>query len=116
MKRKLYRIFVYISLVLINLFARINSPKICAFIISLNIRKIKIIKSNSKNPKKILVFPKSNGTEDIIESYKNRNSNIIFFLLPRPFLQKIFLCFFNKSNCRDYFTKLTKLEDIKKKN
>ncbi len=115
MKKNLYKIFVYVSLALINLFARVNSPKICAFIISLNIRKLKIIKSNSKNPKKILVFPKSNGTEDIIESFKNKKSNIIFFLLPRPFLQKIFLCFLNKSNCRDYFTKLTKLEDIEKK-
>ena len=115
MKKNLYKIFVYVSLALINLFARVNSPKICAFIISLNIRKLKIIKSNSKNPKKILVFPKSNGTEDIIESFKNKKSNIIFFLLPRPFLQKIFLCFLNKSNCREYFTKLTKLEDIEKK-
>ena len=72
MKRKLYRIIVYVSLALINLFARINSPKICAFIISLNIRKLKIIKSNSKNPKKILVFPKSNGTEDIIGLLKTK--------------------------------------------
>ena len=116
MKRNLYRIFVYVSLALINLFARVNSPKICAFIISLNIRKLKIIKSHSKNPKKILVFPKSNGTEDIIESFKNKKSNITFFLLPRPFLQKIFLCFFNKNYCRDYFTRLTKLNDIEKKN
>ena len=116
MKRTLYRIFVYVSLALINLFARINLPKICAFIISLNIRKLKIVKSNSKNPKKILVFPKSNGTEDIIESFKNKKSNIIFFLLPRPFLQEIFLCFFDKNYCKDYFTKQTKLQDIKKKN
>jgi len=116
MKKKLYNFFVYISLALINLFVKINSPKICAFIISLNIRKLKIIKSNSKNPKKILIFPKSNGTEDIIESFKNKKSNIIFFLLPRPFLQKIFLCFFDRSYCQDYFTKLTKLKDIKKKN
>jgi hypothetical protein len=115
MKKKLYIFFVYISLALINLFVKINSPKICAFIISLNIRKLKIIKSNSKNLKKILIFPKSNGTEDIIESFKNKKSNIIFFLLPRPFLQKIFICFFDKSYCQDYFTKLTKLKDIKKK-
>ena len=94
MKKNLYKIFVYVSLALIDLFTRVNSPKICAFIISLNIRKLKIIKSNSENPKKILVFPKSNGTEDIIESYKNKKSNIIFFLLPRPFLQKIFFVFF----------------------
>jgi hypothetical protein len=116
MKKKLYNFFVYISLALINLFIKINSPKLCAFIILLNIRKLKIIKSNSKNPKKILIFPKSNGTEDIVESFKNKKSNIIFFLLPRPFLQKIFICFFDKSYCHDYFTKLTKLEDIKKKN
>ena len=115
MKRKLYIFIVYISLALINLFVKVNSPKICAFIISLNIRKLKLIKSYSKNTKKILIFPKSNGTEDIIESFKNKKSNIIFFLLPRPFLQKIFFCFFNKSYCQDYFTKLTKLKDIKKK-
>jgi len=72
MKRKLYIFFVYISLALINLFFKTNSSKICAFIISLNIRKLKIIKSNSKNPKKILIFPKSNGTEDVIESFKNK--------------------------------------------
>ena len=78
MKRKLYRIFVYVSLALINLFVKINSPKICALIIYLNIRKLKVIKSNTKNPKKVLVFPKSNGTEDIIESFKNKKSNIIF--------------------------------------
>ena len=116
MKRKLYRIFVYVSLALINLFVKINSPKICALIIYLNIRKLKVIKSNTKNPKKVLVFPKSNGTEDIIESFKNKKSNIIFFLLPRPFLQKIFLCFFDISYCYDYFTKFTQLKDIKKKN
>lgn len=116
MKRISYNFFVYISLVLINFFVKINSPKICGFIISLNIRKLKIIKSNTKNPKKILVFPKSNGTEDIIESFKNKKSDIIFFLLPRQFLQKIFLFFFNKSYCQDYFTKLTKLKDIEKKN
>ena len=115
MKRKLYRIIVYVSLALINFFVKINSPKICAFIISLNIRKLKIIKSNSKKPKKILIFPKSNGTEDIIESFKNKKSKIIFFLLPRPFLQKVFLCFFDKSYCQDYCTKLTKSKDIEKK-
>ena len=56
MKKNFYRIFVYVSLALIDLFTRINSPKICAFIISLNIRKLKIIKSNSENPKKNLSF------------------------------------------------------------
>ncbi|MDC1170491.1 hypothetical protein OAT35_03840, partial [Candidatus Pelagibacter sp.] len=52
----------------------------------------------------------------VIESFKNKKSNIIFFLLPRPFLQKIFLCYFNKKHCQDYCTKLTNLKDIKKKN
>ena len=115
MKKILYNFFVYISLNLINFFVKINSPRICAFIIALNIRKLRIIKSNSKNPRKVLIFPKSNGTEDIIESFIKKKSNLIFFLLPRPFLQKIFLCFFDRSYCRDYFTKLTKLKDIEKK-
>ena len=116
MKKKLYELFVYISLFLTNVSVKINSHKLCAFIIWLNVRKLKIIRSNSKNPKKILVFPKSNGTEDLIESFKNKKSNIIFFLLPRNFLKKIFSNFFDKSYETDYFTKLTKLKDINKKN
>ena len=116
MKKKIYNYFVNISLILINLSVKINSNKLCAFIIWLNVRRLKEIKSSSNNQKKILVFPKSNGTEDLIEAFKNKKTNLIFFLLPRPFIKEIYSHYFDEKHKKDYFTKLNKLEDIKKKN
>ena len=115
MKKKIYEYFVKISLILIDLAVKINSYKLCALIIWLNIRKLKIIKSSSSNQKKILVFPKSNGTEDLIETFKNKKTNFIFFVLPRPFIKGIYSHYFDEKYKKDYFTKLNNLEDIKKK-
>ncbi len=117
MKKKIYKYFVNLSLILVSLSVKINSYKLCAFVIWLNMRKLKSIKSSSNNKKKILIFAKSGGTEDLIESFKSKKTNFIFFLLPRSFLKKIYsnLNFGGKQQ-KDYFTKLTKMEDIKKKN
>jgi hypothetical protein len=105
-KQKLYSLTLIISFFLIELSLRINSYKITAFIIWLNIRKIKTIKCKSKNLKKVLVFPKTGGYEDLIESYRVQNkNNITFFILPRLFLKKIFSHHFININKQDYFTK-----------
>ena len=105
-KRRIYQIILTISFHLIKLSLMINSYKISAFIIWLNIRKIKLIKYKSKNLKKVLIFPKSGGYEDLIESYTVQNkNNIAFFILPRLFLIKIFSYFFRGINKQDYFTK-----------
>lgn len=105
-KKKIYQIILTISFHLIKLSLMINSYKISAFIIWLNIRKIRLIKYKSKNLKKVLIFPKSGGYEDLIESYTVQNkNNIAFFILPRLFLIKIFSYFFRGINKQDYFTK-----------
>ena len=116
MKKKIYEYFVKISLILINLTVKINSYKLCAILIWLNIRKLKIIKSSLKNQKKVLVFPKSNGTEDLIEAFRHKKTNFIFFVLPRSFIKEIYSHYFDEKHKKDYFTKLNNLEDIKKKN
>ena len=96
MKKKIYKYFVLISLILINLSVKIQSHKLCAIIILLNIRKSKEFRyKNIKTKRKVLVFPKSGGYEDLIESFNNENrNNIVFFLLPRNFLKKIFFFLF----------------------
>ncbi len=58
MKKKIYDYFVKISLILINLAVKIKSYKLCAFLIWLNIRKLKIIKSSSNKKKKFWFFLK----------------------------------------------------------
>ena len=116
-KKKIYEYYVYISLFLLSIAVSINSHKLSAFIILANIRRSKEVGSSLKLKKKILVFPKSGGYEDLIETYHNKkNNNIIFYLLPRIFLKKIFSYYFEKKFEKDYFTKLNNLEDIQKKN
>lgn len=97
---------------------RLKSYNLCALIVLLNIRKIKNIRVNykSKNLKKVLVFPKSGGNEDLLESFKdNKNNNIIFFCLPRRFLKGIHLYCFKNSQFKDYFTKIKSREEANKK-
>tara|TARA_B100000674_G_C37953402_1_gene968371 strand:- start:1128 stop:2423 length:1296 start_codon:yes stop_codon:yes gene_type:complete len=105
-KKKLYQLILIISSLFIELSMRINSYKISAFIIWLNIRRVRIIKFKSKNLKKVLVFPKSGGYEDLIESYANQNNNnIAFFILPRQFLRKFLSYYFKNIDKKNYFTK-----------
>ena len=88
MKKKIYKYFVNLSLILINLSVKINSHKLCAFVIWLNMRKLKSVKSRSGNKKKILVFAKSGGTEDLIEAFNNKKTNFIFFSLTKIVYKK----------------------------
>ena len=114
--KKIYKLFVSLSLFLITVALKINSYKLSAIIIWLNVRKLKAIKSTNKISKKIIVFNKSGGYEDLIESYKNvKKNNISFYLLPRPFLKKIFYHYFEKNYKGDYFTKPIDNDEIKKK-
>ena len=106
MKKRIYQLFIFSSLFLMSVALRTNSHKLCAFIIWLNIKKLKTIKSRYKNTKKILVFNKSGGYEDLVESYYNvKNNDITFFILPRAFLKKIFNFYFQSIQKQNYFTK-----------
>ncbi len=116
MRRRIYQFRKLISLFFLILALRINSHNICAFIIWLNIRKIKKIKYRYKNVKKVLFFSKSGGTEDLIEAFNNtKNNNIIFFSIPRSFLKIIFIYFFKKRPISDHFTKPINSNEINKK-
>ena len=71
-----------ISVTFLSLALNFKAYNICALILLLNISKFKNIKSNNKNIRKILIFPKSGGIEDLIESFKGKkNNNIIFFFI-----------------------------------
>ena len=65
-----FRLVISINLIILGL--KLNAYKFCAFIIWLNIRKLRNINTNSKKKflRKVLIFPKSGGNEDLIESQK----------------------------------------------
>jgi len=120
MKKIIYKFFLSVSLVLLDFSLLINSHKLCALLMLINIRKIRLIKFKDSNKKKILVFPKSGGNEDLLETYHNQKKvNITYYLLERIFLKKIFHHHFNNTkkskNHSDYFTKPTNLIEIKRK-
>ena len=123
LKKKLHKSFFSISLFFLGKALRFNNHTLCAFLLRMNITHFNKIKLTNKKQKikKILVFPKSGGCEDLVESFRNDSkNNIIFFLLPRIFLKKIFHFHFKNTNKSkyhsDYYTKPQNgIEMIKKK-
>jgi hypothetical protein len=114
-KKKLFKCFVSLSFYFLNIALRLNSHILTALILRLNISQFNKITNQKK--KKILVFPKSGGNEDLIEAFRNdTKNNINFFFLQRIFLKKIFHFYFrNTKYYSDYKTKpKTKVEVIKK--
>ena len=121
--RKIIKIFnsykSFVSIFLIKITIKINFYRLCGFILWLNIKKVKKIKTKLFNKNKILIFPKSGGYDDLINSFAQKKINITFYLLPRVFLKEIFWCFIKKKNShhiKDYFTKLETKKLIEQKN
>ena len=118
MRNIIFKIQQTLSIYLIIFALKIKAYDLCALIMWLNIKKIKNINVNYKNTnlKKVLVFPKSGGNEDLFQAFKNKkNNNIIFFRIPRRFLKGIHLYYFKDTLINDYFTKIKRREKIYKK-
>ena len=112
MNKLIYNFRKSLSLFLLNIALKLNNHQLCAFILWLNIRKLRTIKFDNKKLKKILIFSKSGGNEDLRESFRdNSKNNIIFFWIPRSFLKKIFYHHFKNKTYKDYFTKITNSQE-----
>ena len=80
MNKLIYNFRKSVSLFLLGIALRINSHNLCAIILRFNIRKLKRIKYNKKNLKKILIFSKSGGNEDIKDLSKITKIIILSFI------------------------------------
>ena len=114
MKNKLYKLRKLFWLFLTDLVLRINNYKLFALIIYFNTRNLKKINCTGDKFKRILVFSKSGGTEDLVYSLNNKKNNIKAFILPRSFLKKVHLFYFKKKK-EDYYTKINNNDEINKK-
>ncbi len=116
MQHLIYRLRIFLSLLFLSLSLRLNSNFLSALILWINIRKFKEYNSTKKGSKKILVFPKSGGIEDLISSFaKTQNNHLVFFWLPRIFLKTIFSYYCKNMTSKDYFTKALNVQATKEK-
>ncbi len=107
MKLKIYLYLLRrnISAFFIKIFVRFKFNFLIALILLLNLRKMKKIQTNNVK-KKVIVFSKSGGIEDINYAYLSNNSqnNVAFYELSRGLLKEIFKYFIKDGEFRDYYT------------
>ena len=78
-----------------------------------NLNKIKKILPKNSPKYRAIILSKSGGVEDLIESQKKNNENILYLSCPRPFFKHIFLTIFgNKANDLSDFKYSSKKKEI----
>lgn len=116
LKKKIYSLRKKIWLTIAVIALKINSHKLFAFILFFNIQKLKKIKCNNKKAKIILIFSKSGGTEDLIQSFENkRNNNFKVYFIPRSYLKVVHASYFKNKQKKDYYTKIKSKDELNKK-
>ena len=114
--KKIYSLKIKFWLTISLIALKFDNHKLYAFILFLNIQKLKNIKYSNKNIKNILIFPKSGGTEDLIQSFKfKKENNFKVYFLPRNYLKQVHAFFFKEKHKKDYYTKINNNDELKKK-
>jgi len=89
---------------------------LCLLLI-LNLNKIKKIMPKNRTKFKAIVLTKSAGIEDLIESQKKFNNNILYLNCPRAFFKHIFSTIFENKmhvlNDYKYSSKIKEIENLK---
>ena len=108
-----------INFLLIPFFVKQEMFNLLCFLFSLNLRKIKKINPKKKPKHVAIVLYKSGGIDDLIESQKDYNDNILYLSCPRIFFKYIFFTIFNNKthNLSDlnYASNKKKVKYLKKK-
>ena len=113
------KILGMINKILIPLLVKYKMTNLLCFLLVLNLKKIKKIAPKKKVKHKVIVLYKSGGFDDLVESQKILNNDILFLICPRIFFKHIFFSIFenNSYNLSDlnYSSNEKKIIDLKKK-
>jgi hypothetical protein len=104
---------------LISFFVKNEMFQLLGLLFLLNLTKIRKILPKKKIKYRAIVLYRTGGIDDLIQSQKRYNKNILYLACPREFFKYIFLSIFEKKN-RDFtdfqYTKGNKqINDFKKK-
>lgn len=97
MNNSLKKIRNKVNEILIPFLVKYEMYNLLSLLFILNLNKIKKILPKSKSKYKAIVLSKSGGVEDLIESQKKNNENILYLSCPRPFFKHIFLTIFKNT-------------------
>jgi len=107
------------NFILIPFFVKHRMFKLLCFLFYLNLKKIKKINPKKKPKHVAIVLYKVGGIDDLIESQKIYNNNILYFGCPRTFFKYIFFTIFDNEthNLSDlnYTSNNKKVNCLKKK-
>tara|TARA_A100000164_G_scaffold365943_1_gene386132 strand:- start:1851 stop:3203 length:1353 start_codon:yes stop_codon:yes gene_type:complete len=113
------KVLELINKVFIPILVKNEMFNLLCFLLILNLKKIKKIKPKKRIKYKAIVLYKSGGFDDLVESQKMSNNDILYLICPRIFFKYIFFSIFeNKShNLSDlnYLSNEKKIINLKKK-
>ena len=101
MKKFLFHFKIKIIKLLVPYLVRNNSLNLLSLLFIFNLSKIKSILPKKKIKFKVIVFSKSGGIDDVIESQKKYNNANLYLVCPRIFLITVFRTIFDKQEYSD---------------
>ena len=96
-KKKVYYLYNKILIIFQKIACRLNLPFVCAFILYLQLFRLKQIKNNSSASSKLICFYRAGGIHDLIEAYRSKKPKKDLLFAPRSNLTLIFRHFHKNS-------------------
>jgi len=92
------KILSFINKVLIKFFVKYKLFNLLSYLFILNLSKIKQILPNKNFKHKAIVLYRTAGIDDLLQSQKKYNKDILYLACPRDFFKQIMICIYRKEN------------------
>ena len=92
------KILNLLNKVFIKFFVKYKFFNLLSYLFILNLSKIKKILPNKNFKHKAIVLYRTTGIDDLLQSQKKYNKNILYLACPRDFFKQIMKCIYRKEN------------------
>lgn len=92
------KILSLINKVLIKFFVKCKFFNLLSYLFILNLSKIKEILPNKNFKHKAIVLYRTAGIDDLLQSQKKYNKDVLYLACPRDFFKQIMMCIYRKEN------------------
>lgn len=92
------KILNFLNKVLIKFFVNYKLFNLLSYLFILNLSKIKEVLPDKNFKHKAIVLYRTTGIDDLLQSQKKYNKNILYLACPRDFFKQIMKCIYRKEN------------------